>query len=100
MLQIAKRGITGSGNSKVVKGPGRDVNGVTLDDLIWAARNQAMHYESPLNAKTQGVFDTLKAKHGARFDTSLRRDLSREVIDLLDWSNLANYTKDMEAILP
>ena len=105
LRQIAKTGITGkAGPAKgklTVSGPGRVIDGLTLSDLVWGARNQSMHLESaPTNPLTKRVFDTLFTAHSSRFDAALGNDLAREVIDLLGWTELSNYEADMATILP
>jgi hypothetical protein len=101
LLQIAKRGITGPNGKMDVSKSGRPIDGLPLEEIIWAARNQTMHPEYPPdNTLGQHVFSTLKKEHGPSFDAAAGRDLAREVIDLLGWKNLAKYTADMESILP
>jgi hypothetical protein len=105
VLQIAKFGITaksGPNKGKLnVSKPGRLINGLRIEEIIWAARNQSMHHESaPTHQNTKAVFDHLFAVHGPRFDASKGKDLSRDVLNLLDWSEVEKYEGDMEMLLP
>jgi hypothetical protein len=101
LLQIAKRGITSAtGPQMVISGPGRLVSGLPLERIIWEGRNQSMHHESPLREAGRLLFAHLAGQYYGHFDAGAGRDLAREVINLLGWSNLATYVADMESILP
>jgi hypothetical protein len=101
LLQIAKRGITApNGPQMAVSGPGRIVNGLPLERIIWEGRNQSMHHESPLREAGRRLFAGLAGQYPRQFDAAAGRDLAREVINLLEWTSVANYTRDMESILP
>jgi hypothetical protein len=45
------------------------------------------------------VFDTLFAKYGARFDATVGKELAREVIDLLGWTDLEKYEAYIATVL-
>ena len=105
LLQIAKMGITDRTGTKpnvpVVSKPGRVIDDLPLEEIIWGARNQSMHHEeAPKSAITKKVFNTLFSKYGPRYDASQGKDLAREIVDLLGWTSIEKFYADMETILP
>lgn len=101
LLQAAKRGITGPNRQRHVSQPGWLIHGLHLEGIIWAGPNQAMHPEDPPEIHLgQRVFGELARVCGPQFDAAAGMDLARKVVDLLEWSVVANYTCDMESILP
>lgn len=103
VLQIAKQGI-----SSVRKRPDntpntREVFGVDIKWLIWAARNQSIHYENPqeINDETQKVFDQLNAARPpeAPLDPRSQINWAHEIIQALGWESYLQYEVDMSSLL-
>ncbi|MCE9565957.1 MAG: hypothetical protein K8U57_28370 [Planctomycetes bacterium] len=104
LLQVAKNGITvldAEGNGVIVSPlKGRQIDGLHLEEIVWGGRNQSMHYqELPKHKLTKRVCDTLAATR-PQFKAAAGKDLSREFISLLGWTDIEKYTEDMESILP
>lgn len=102
LLQIAKQGMS------TVHGPlqncpdGRFIGSQTLKNVIWQARNQAIHCEegNPNNA-VRICFSTLTVDFGPDFDiTSNPTDSkAKKVIDQLGWNSFHQYESDMQSLL-
>jgi hypothetical protein len=103
LLQIGKQGI-----SVVRKHPdscpnGRMVCGVPLKWVIWAGRNQAIHYEEPRKidnitfrhlqqlGQNSGDSRLLDARAGA--------SLSMALVETLGWWSFKEYSDDMQHLL-
>jgi hypothetical protein len=102
LLQIAKQGLSLKYGEKVENcKPGRMIKSLGIQEIIWAGRNQSMHYEEgePTNKHTRKVFATLEAEHGPQFCAKHKTNLARLVINLLQWTTVAKYTDDMELLL-
>jgi hypothetical protein len=98
ILQIAKQGISAVHGGLDAAPAGREIHGVQIKDLIWQARNQAMHWEEGKPHK--GVvecFDKLSQKAPV-FSTYSARSLAFEVISLLDWRDVAAFERDLSEI--
>lgn len=61
ILQIVQQGMSSvHGSIKAYPNKGRNISGVSLCDLVWQGRNQAMHYETTATrADWRTVFSTL-----------------------------------------
>jgi len=97
ILQIAKQGISivhgGLGNAP----PGRTIGMVTLKDVVWQSRNQAVHYEEGnFRMPVLQVFHALEASHGVAFSLQQHAGQSRakQVVDLLGWNSYEAYLSD------
>ena len=72
-----------------------------LSTVILQARNQSTHYEEAIGAGTfrnpaiNNCFLTLKSEQDEIFDEYSRRDMSHEVLKMLDWTSYENYERDM-----
>ncbi len=102
LLQIAKQGLSLKYGEKVENcKAGRKINGLGIQEIIWAGRNQSMHYEEgePTNTHTKKAFTTLEANHGPQFCAKNKKNLARLVINLLEWTTEGKYTNDMESLL-
>ncbi|MGJ9384918.1 hypothetical protein [Salipaludibacillus sp. CF4.18] len=99
LLQIAKQGI-----STVYVGlqdcpDGRAIGNQALKNVIWRARNQSIHYEmGSYHPPVQVCFQQLEADFGSKYHLS-DKNLSKEIIDLLGWTEYAQYEKDMIHLL-
>ncbi len=100
LLQISKQGISVVYGGLGACPPGRLVAGVALKDVIWQARNQSMHFEDGVfSGAVQTCFAQLAFNAGAAF-TLGPVNLAHNVVQLLGWSNQANYEKDLMSLLP
>ncbi len=99
VLELAKRGITmvHVGLQQAPTAP--SVGTVALRDLIWQARNQAMHWEDgKLHPPTQACFDALFAEHGSPFDEATKRNLSLKVLRVLKWTDYDSFATDLSRL--
>lgn len=110
VLQIAKQGLSVVLGGKPTPPHGRQIRGVHVSDIIWASRNQALHFEEgKFNQHTYEVFEKLATNHGLR---RVRRDISFDlhnplwkkkslalsILSLLGWSTYKQYKNDMMQI--
>lgn len=103
LLQIAKQGIS------VVRGrpdncpDGRAVCGCPLKWVVWAGRNQALHFEQirMIDDRTAHILKTMGETGGSAALTRPRAgvNLALEVVDALNWFSLEAYRDDMESLL-
>lgn len=103
VLQIAKQGISLVHGGLKTAPEGRKIGSVPIRDIIWQARNQALHYEEgSFNLAVSGLFATLEHEQGTSFSLSLHSNQSRakQVLSLLGWVDHATYVQDMKALLP
>lgn len=103
LLQIAKQGIS------VVRGrpdnctDGREVCGCPLKWVIWAGRNQSLHFEQVkmIDDKTADVLVKM-GETGGSAALKLPRagvNLAYEVVEALNWFSPEAYADDMESLL-
>ena len=90
---------------------GRIVKDLPIGLIIYAGRNQAMHFsDSELHSLSKKIFDKLKYYYSPRFDKvfiSSYYDLSdpnivnyaENILYLLDWHNYEAYEKDILEML-
>ena len=103
VLQIAKQGISLVHGGLKTAPEGRKIGSVPIRDIIWQARNQALHYEEgSFNSAVTGLFATLEHVQGTFFSLSLHSSQSRakQVLSLLGWGDHAAYVQDMKVLLP
>ncbi len=101
VLQIAKQGISIVHGG--LTGPlGRPVGRVALRDVVWQARNQAIHSEEGnFRQPIVQVFAALEADFGSDFSLTqhLQQSRAKQVLKLLEWQSYDNYARDMESLL-
>ena len=86
---------------------GREIRGVPIGLVIYAARNQHVHYNDRSLARINRDIIEQMARHGHPDLKSPELDLDRHqgeslannMIYLLDWVDLARYERDMRALL-
>jgi hypothetical protein len=103
ILQISKQGISVVHRGKANAPEGRYIGSVNIRDIIWEARNQAIHFEeNSFNQRVTALFQILEAENGAEFDLNahLKQSRAKQVINLLGWDVYANYSSDMQSLLP
>lgn len=103
VLQIAKQGISLVHGDLKTAPEGRKIGSAPIRDIIWQARNQALHYEEgSFNSAVTGLFATLEHEQGASFSLSLHSNQSRakQILSFLGWVDHATYLQDMKVLLP
>lgn len=103
ILQIAKQGISIVHNGLANAPDGRNIGTLKIKDVIWQARNQAIHFEEGnFSQKVVNVFSSLERDFGADFSLAQHQKKSRakQIIFLLGWNDYANYSNDMQRLLP
>lgn len=96
LLQYAKQGISlchaGLGNCP----SGRAIGSQHLKDVIWNARNQAIHWEEGnLHGPTKACFDNLAKDFGLSFSNYHQRSLAFDVVELIKWISFQDFERDM-----
>lgn len=102
ILQIAKQGIS-TVHVDLSAAPGRLIGSLPLKEVIWQARNQALHSEeSAFSKHVTQLFAILEHEQGGQFSLAAHPNQSRarQVISLLGWSSYADYLRDMQTLLP
>lgn len=103
ILQIAKQGISVVHGGLAAAPHGRIIGTLPIRDIIWQARNQALHFEEGSFGKAvTTLFSALEAEHGTQFSLAQHAKLSRakQVLVLLGWDRYENYLADMVTLLP
>jgi hypothetical protein len=99
ILQFAKQGISLIHQNLDNCPPGRKVGSQDLKDVIWQARNHAIHHEeSPNhNKKVLDCFSILETDFGVKFSLQYHPgvNLSKEVIETLHWHGPVAFWEDM-----
>lgn len=103
ILQVAKQGISVVHGGLATAPEGRKIGTLPVRDIIWQARNQALHYEEGTFKKSVvELFATLATEQGPAFSLAQHAGQSRakQVLALLGWTNYSNYERDMRMLLP
>lgn len=97
LLQYGKQGISLRFGKKRLGCPdGRIVAGMPLHEIIWQARNQALHWEDgEFHPKTVACFENLTANADPVFGQYKHRSLAYEIILLLGWKSPNDFHQDM-----
>lgn len=97
LLQYGKQGISLHFGKKRVGCPdGRVVVGMPLHEIIWQARNQALHWEDgAFHPPTVTCFENLAANADPVFGQYKHRSLAYEIILLLGWRSPNEFHQDM-----
>lgn len=101
LLQIAKQGVSLVHGRKSNAPQGRTVAGRPIRDVIWEARNQAMHCEEGnFRASVVDLFSDLEHAFGSRFSLSAHPQTSRatEVVRVLGWDKYDQYERDLKSL--
>jgi hypothetical protein len=96
LLQFAKQGISIVHGDLANCPDGRLIGTQPLKDIIWQARNQAIHWEegSP-RQKVVDCFNKLTTEKDALFSAYLTKNLAFEVINILEWKDYKSFERDM-----
>ena len=99
ILQFAKQGISIVHKNPKNCPPGRKVGSQDLRNVIWQARNHAMHYEESPKHKPEVLecFKTLELDFGPQFSLYAHPgvNLSKEVVEVLSWHGFETFREDM-----
>jgi hypothetical protein len=103
LFQLARQGISfvhGNGNPPANCPDGRLIAGLKLKDVIWQARNQAMHFEELPKKRVIGLFAVLSDVYGVTFDLSKhpRQSRAKQVVKLLGWEDYSRYHSDVKSL--
>ncbi|MFC4260274.1 hypothetical protein ACFOZ5_14725 [Marinobacter lacisalsi] len=101
LLQVAKQGISLVHGSKLAAPVGRAIGDSHLRDVIWAGRNQAIHYEDGVfNDSVTSIFSHLEESFGTDFSLGAHPNLSRaaQIVKLLGWTEYNQYESDMRSL--
>ncbi len=98
ILQIAKQGISII-HQQLRNCPGGRLLGTQeLNNIIWQARNQCMHFEDGnFNRSVVECFNKLERDFGNTFcvQNYNSKCMSIEVLDILNWKSFQDYERDM-----
>ncbi|KAA9387726.1 hypothetical protein [Neorhizobium galegae] len=101
LLQIAKQGISVVHGGLGAAPSGRGISGIALKDIVWQARNQALHYEEGnFRRAVTDLFQQLENSHGSEFSLTQHAHQSRakQTVALLGWNDYAVFQKDMKSL--
>ena len=99
LLQHAKQGISLVHAGLSACPAGRVAGGgVTLRDVIWQGRNQAMHWdEGHFRPAVINCFNLLVA-HDSRFRNYTTRNCAFDIVDLLGWRTIDAFVADLTSL--
>jgi hypothetical protein len=99
VLQIVKQGISTLHGGLAACPAGRTVDGLSLKDIIWQARNQAMHYEEGnLHQPVLDLFHNLEQCGHAQFADPNGRNFAIDVLAYLGWTHGESIDPDLVAL--
>ncbi|MDQ7818351.1 MAG: hypothetical protein RDU14_15090 [Melioribacteraceae bacterium] len=89
---------------------GKEIEGLPIGWIIYAGRNQAMHYDRELRGFNRAIFNKLKYEYSSYFDKSYYNEsfdldkkkgipLGGNILNKLGWVNYELYKADMVAML-
>jgi hypothetical protein len=103
VLQIAKQGLSIVHGDLAAAPQGRSIGSLPIRDVIWQARNQALHFEEGSFSKpVTTLFSVLEAEQGPQFSLANhpKQCRAKQVLVLLGWDSYENYIADMVTLLP
>ncbi len=97
LLQYGKQGLSlRFGKHRAGCPDGRMIGGQALNEVIWQARNQALHWEDgTFSAAVVQCFDTLAMNVNAVFGQYRNRSMAFEVVELLGWRTVEDFSRDL-----
>jgi hypothetical protein len=99
LLQYAKQGIAAHyGKLRDGCPDGREIAGLTLHEIIWQSRNQALHWEEgSFNPSVRRCFERLGTVNTI-FEQYEARSMAYEVVCLLEWRSTEDFIRDMRLL--
>lgn len=100
LLQYGKQGISlRYGKKKAGCPDGRIVSGIPLAEVIWQARNQALHWEDgSFHDPTTTCFKHLAENANPVFSEFTERSMAFEIVELLGWNEVGAFFADMKLL--
>ncbi|MQX70034.1 hypothetical protein [Sinorhizobium meliloti] len=101
LLQIAKQGISLVHGNLLAAPTGRLLSGIALKDIVWQARNQALHYEDgQFRQPVIDLFQRLEATFGQTFSLTAHPQQSRakQIVVLLGWTTYDEFHSDLKRL--
>lgn len=96
ILQYAKQGISLAHRGISACPEGRHIGTLTLKDVIWQGRNQAIHWdEGKFTRPVHVVFEGLAEEIDAEFGAFTSRSMAFEVVSLLGWRGFPDFEGDL-----
>lgn len=102
VLQIARQGMSAVFGDMNAAPHGRMIGTLPIRDIIWQARNQALHHEEgTFHKPVAALFSTLEAEQGHDFSLAqhVKQSLAKQVLKLLGWDAYEAYQADMGTLL-
>jgi hypothetical protein len=102
LLQYAKQGISLQYGSRRAGCPqGREIAGLDLHEVIWQGRNQSIHWEDgSFHKPTENCFKALTSDVDPIFSDYTNRNMAFDIVNLLDWKTVDDFSKDMGLLDP
>lgn len=102
LLQYAKQGIALQyGRQKHGCPAGRSIGSQPLSEVIWQARNQAIHWEDgTFTPPVENCFNKLAAEVDPAFGDFKNRNLAYNVVTSLGWRTFADLERDLLSLDP
>jgi hypothetical protein len=100
LLQYGKQGISlRYGKKKAGCPDGRIVAGIPLAEVIWQARNQALHWEDgSFQGPTTKCFEHLAENANPVFAEFTERSMAFEIVELLGWNDVGAFFADLKLL--
>lgn len=99
LLQYGKQGISIVHGALAPAPPGRAFGSQTLKNVIWQARNQSLHWEEQAFRKpVEDCFDGLATEIDPKFGDFRKRNMSIDVVELLDWRDFDAFAGDLSTL--
>ncbi|NOQ22239.1 MAG: hypothetical protein GQ565_06280 [Candidatus Aegiribacteria sp.] len=100
LLQYAKQGIALQyGKERLGCPDGRMIADISLNDIIWQGRNQAIHWEEGHFSKpVERCFQQLADRANPLFNEYKSRNMAYEVVSYLGWSSFNDFAKDLKLL--
>ncbi|NYH43502.1 hypothetical protein HNR22_003229 [Micromonospora jinlongensis] len=97
LIQYGKQGISAVHGGLVPSPDGRQIgNSQRLKNVVWQARNQALHWEDRSPHKpVAACFDALAAEVDPVFRDYTQRNMSFEIVKLLGWRSSGAFEADL-----
>lgn len=105
LLEHAKKGLSIIYGNPKTWPDGKQIGSQGISKIILGARNQSIHIEEAIkdgkfrNPEIQLCFDTLAKEIDHSFTDYTVRDLSFEIIQLLNWDSFEKYKNDMLTVV-